>query len=412
MALMVKNMKASYDVTAFGVELRKARLALGWTAKQLALLYSEAIGREDDPVDVSFIYRLEVGKDMLADKGRRALLAKLVDMPLAVAGVELAMHNVTINSLTWKHIDTREYTSTLQRYCATWQQGTTYKAVSDIKKRVSVLERAAFYSPSVEKQQLVELLCGYHILAADVAAEQLPGAADPILTSAIEIAKQENLYNIYAHALRQRAGAGVDTFEQTRNYSILNQALADFQVAETIQQRISPFYQGLVDIRRGLVYAYLAQDQSDFTRALSIIDASSKQIGKQSTDQRVAARLDEERYRLNRASAYLYSLQGSPQLALVELNQAMDLKPNTSPRRGVHRDLLFAETYIALGNYPMAVACAVEAVETSSLNGMDTLYNRLENVYRTLRNSPYGKDPEVARLGVQILKARHPELFE
>ncbi len=310
-----------------------------------------------------------------------------------------------------EQVDVREYAVTLVNYCDTWQQGATFKAVSDIRKCLRSLERSTLYSSSPEKAQMIELLCGYQILAADVASEQIPGAAHPILTQTIDLSREGNLYNIHAHALRQRAGASIDAFEQIHDQSVLKQALRDFQEAEGIQPHVSTFYQALVDIRRGLAYAYVARDSSQFTRALNIIDSASKQIGKQSDDRRIAARLDEERYRLNRASAYLYSPQGSPKLALSELDQAVEVKPDTAPRRGVHRDLLFAETYMTLENYSMAVAYASEAVEVSAANGMDTLFNRLENVYRTLRNSPYGKDPDVARLGVQILKARQPELF-
>jgi tetratricopeptide (TPR) repeat protein len=401
-------MKAEYDIKEFGVKLREYRLLLGWTAKQLALLYSEAIGREDNPIDLTFIYRLEAGKDMLVDKGRRALLARLVDMPLAIAGISLIETRATSESIGSNRIDTKEYADMLEVYCDTWQQGTTYKVVKDIKKRVCALERTSLYSPSKET---TTLLCEYLILIADVQAEQTPVAAIPILTETIALSKQEKLYNIYAHALRQRAGASIDTFEQTGDYSILHHAVADFQATETVQRHVSPFYQGMVDIRRGLVYACLAQDQGDFKVALDIIDSSSEQIGNQGDDKRIAARLDEERYRFNRASAYLYSRQGSPTQALKELDQAVEIRPITSPRRGVHRDLLYAETYIALQDYPMAIACVANAIEVSAENGMDTLFNRLENVYRTLRNSPYGKDLEVARLGVQLLKAHHPEVF-
>ncbi len=403
-------MQTEFEDEQFGLELHRCRLALGWTARQLALLYSESIGREEDPIDVSFIYRLEGGKDMLVDKGRRALLARLVDMPVAAAGLGLLMSESATNPFVWEHVDKKEYTETLEHYCNTWQQGTTYKEVKDIKKRVLSLEHATLYSSRSDKKT-PELLCGYQILAADVASEQLIGAANPILTGTIQLAKEKKLYNIYAHALRQRAGSSIDTFEQTHDYSVLTQALNDFQAAETVQPHISAFYKAIVDIRRGLAYAYVARDQREFTEALTIIDSSSKQIGKQSDDKSIAARLDEERYRFNRASAYLYSPQGSPRLALTELNQAVDAKPETSPRRGVHRDLLFAETYMALGNYPLAIAHADAAVEVTSINGMDTLFNRLEGIYRSLRQSDYRNDPDVARLGVHILKAQQPELF-
>jgi tetratricopeptide (TPR) repeat protein len=403
-------LQEGFHAQEFGAELRRCRIALGWTAKQLALLYSEAIGREENPVDVSFIFHLEAGKNMLVDKGRRALLARLVDMPLVIAGAGLLMSGST-NPFALVKVDTKEFTHALEVYCDTWQQGTTYKAVKDIRNRLRSLERATLYSFSPEKAQMTELLCGYQMLAADVAAEQMPGAANQILTHTVSLSQEVGLYNTYAHALRQRAGASIDTFEQTRNYDVLTGALTDFQAAEAIQSRVSPFYQGMVNIRRGLVYAYLAKDKGEFTRGLNIIDQASKQIGKQSDDKRVAARLDTERYKLNRASAYLYSTQGSPQQALKELNELVNEKPGTSPRRGVHRDLLFAETYMAMNNYPMAVASAEAAVEVTSSNGMDTLFNRLEVVYRSLRNSSYGKEPDVARLGVQILKARQPELF-
>lgn len=362
--------------------------------------------------DVSFMYHFEAGKDMSVDKGRRLLLARLISMPLFIAGVRLPMLGSATHSFTREKVDTKEYAAKLENYCDTWQQGTTHKAIKDIKQRIRSLEYSPLYSSQAEKKQVIELLCGYQMLFADVASEQIPGAANHILTQTIHLSKEENLYNTYAHALRQRAGASVDAFEQTRDYSVLKQATADFQAAEFIQGQVSPFYQAMVDIRRGLVYACVARDSEDFVNALNIIDSASKQIGKQSDDRRIAARLDEERYRLNRASAYLYSLHGSPKLALSELYQAVEAKPHPSPRRRVHRDVLFAETYMALGDYPMAVACATTAVDVSSANAMDTLFNHLENVYRALRSSRYGKSSDVARLGDRILKARHPELLE
>jgi hypothetical protein len=40
-------MQEGFNAQVFSIELRRCRKALGWTAAQLALLYSEAIGRED-----------------------------------------------------------------------------------------------------------------------------------------------------------------------------------------------------------------------------------------------------------------------------------------------------------------------------------------------------------------------------
>ncbi len=399
----------AFNARIFGSELRRYRKAMGWTARQLALLYSEEIGREDDPIDPTFIYHLEAG-EMLVDKARRAILARIVDMPLALAGISALAPQSAVKLFTTSPVDIKEYTSTLEAYAATWQTGTTYKVAKDIRTRVNTLEKAALYA-TANRSELIDLLCGYQILAADVVAEQHPGAAASLLGQTVTLAKQEGLNNFYVHALRQRAQTGISQFELTRNPATLRQSLTDFQATEAIQGGVSGFYQGLVNVKRGLVYAYTAKDKTQFKTALTIIDAAYNQVDKQPDDPRIAARVDLERWRLNRVSAYLYSPLGSPALALGELEELEREQPNTSPRRSVHRNILFSEAYLLLENYPMAIAHAQAALEVTTSSYMDTLSSRLEGIHRTLRNSPYGTDPDTARFGVALLKAQRPELF-
>jgi len=399
----------AFNARIFGSELRRYRKAMGWTARQLALLYSEEIGREDDPIDPTFIYHLEAG-EMLVDKARRAILARIVDMPLALAGISALAPQSAVKLFTTSPVDIKEYTSTLEAYAATWQTGTTYKVAKDIRTRVNTLEKAALYA-TANRSELIDLLCGYQILAADVVAEQHPGTAASLLGQTVTLAKQEGLNNFYVHALRQRAQTGISQFELTRNPATLRQSLTDFQATEAIQGGVSGFYQGLVNVRRGLVYAYTAKDKTQFKTALTIIDAAYNQVDKQPDDPRIAARVDLERWRLNRVSAYLYSPLGSPALALGELEELEREQPNTSPRRSVHRNILFSEAYLLLENYPMAIAHAQAALEVTTSSYMDTLSSRLEGIHRTLRNSPYGTDPDTARFGVALLKAQRPELF-
>jgi hypothetical protein len=393
----------------FGSELRRYRKAMGWTARQLALVYSEEIGREDDLVNPTFIYHLEAG-EMLVDKGRRAILARIVDMPLALAGISAVASQSAVKLFTTSLVDAKEYASTLEVYSATWQAGTTYKVAKDIRTRVNSLEKAALYA-TANRSELIDLLCGYQVLAADVVAEQNPGAAATLLGQTVDLAKQEGLHNFYVHALRQRAQTGISQFELTRDPAMLKQSFADFQATEQVQQSVSEFYQGLVNVRKGLVYAYTAPDKSKFTAALKVIDSAYHLVGQESDDPRIAARIDLERWRLNRASAFLYAPLGSPALALAELEELERDQPNTSPRRGVHRNILFSEAYLLLDNYPMSIAHAQAALEVTTSSYMDTLSSRLEGIYRTLRNSPYGTNPDTARFGVALLKAQRPELF-
>jgi hypothetical protein len=398
-----------FDAITFGRELRSHRKALGWTARQLALVYSEEIGREDTPVDTSFIYHLEAGETLM-DKGRRAILARIVDMPLALAGIGILASRATPLLFSSPRMDITEYEATLQAYTGTWQAGTTYKVAKDIKRRVAALENAALYSGG-NRTSVMNLLCEYQVLAADVVSEQDPVAASTLLGKTVIISYQEKQYNLYAHALRQRAQTGISQFELIGDPGVLTQALADFQATDVVQKQVSPFYQGLVNVRKGLVYAYTAKDSGEFKSALKTIDAAGNQIGQVATDPNVAARLDLERWRLNRASAYLYSPQGSPSLALGELDELERTLPTTSPRRSVHRNILFAKAYLGTGNFPMATSYANAALEVTSRFNMDTLSAHLEGVYRALRNSPYGAEEDTAHFGVSLLKAQRPELF-
>ena len=397
-----------YDPITFGRELRSHRKALGWTAKQLALMYSEEIGKEDEPISPTFIYHLEAG-EMLVNKGRRAILARLVDMPIALAGIGLLSAHATPQLFKSPAVDLKEYEETLRLYTGTWQAGTTFRVAKDIRSRVGALENTALYSGG-NRSNVINLLCEYQVLAADVVGEQDPASAAVLLGKTVTLSYQEKQYNLYVHALRQRAQTGISQFELSGDHSVLTQSLADFQATDTVQKNASPFYQGLVNVRKGLVYAYTARDKGEFTTALNLIDSAGKQINLPA-DPNVAARLDVERWRLNRASAYLYSPQGSPALALSELEELERALPTTSPRRSVHRNILFAKAYLGTKNFPMSVAYANAALEVTSKFNMDTLSAHLDGVYRSLRNSPYGTEADTAHFGVSLLKAQRPELF-
>lgn len=398
-----------FDAVTFGRELRSHRKALGWTARQLATVYSEEIGREDDPIDTSFIYHLEAG-EMLVNKGRRAVLARIVDMPLALAGIAALGSQSTPHLFSSPSVDVSEYEATLQAYTGTWQAGTTYRVAKDIRRRMAALENVALYS-TANRTQVINLLCEYQVLAADVVSEQNPVAAAALLGRTVTLSYQEKQYNLYVHALRQRAQTGISQFELTGDQTVLTQSLADFQATDAVQRKVSGFYQGLVNVRKGLVYAYTAKDTGEFTSALKLIDSAGNQIGQVSVDPNVAARLDLERWRLNKASVYLYAPLGSPALALAELNELERTLPTTSPRRSVHRNILFARAYLGSGNFPMATSYANAALEVTSRFNMDTLSAHLEGVYRSLRSSPYKNEADTAHFGVVLLKAQRPELF-
>jgi hypothetical protein len=339
---------ATSDPLAFGCALRTQRLKLGWSASQLAECYAEFVGREDSPPDPTFIYHIERGKTMTSLE-RRAILASLVGMPLA------GIHEPD----TPTTLDISEYTQALEVYCNQWRDGTLQQEALAIQERTSRLEAVSFQTIGPEKKTLLELFGFYQILHADVYiwGGQHMERASTILSSTVERARQEKLSHLFTHALTERAGIVRGLFEMTRDQISIQSAIDDYAVALQERDKLSPLYCGLLDVRRGLADAYIARDNKAFTDALHVMRLGSNQIGFSPDDVRIVARLDYERYMLNRASAYLYSPMGNPGLALAELQELDRWCPQSRGKgRLAHRNRLVAEAYLATGDYPMTAA--------------------------------------------------------
>ena len=392
----------AYNAVAFGCELRAHRLKLGWSAIQLSELYAEFVGREDSPPNPAFIYHIERGTTMVSLE-RRTILASLVGMPLALVGIAQP------DSAT--RIDILEYTQALESYCNKWRDGTLMQEVSEIKVITNQLGTNAFQSFGAEKRALLELFCFYQLLYADPwTGGHQPAIAYSILSSTIEIAKEEKFSALYVYALTQRAGLVIAPFKVTGNSKVLEVAAKDYHDAVQEQGNLAAFYVGLLHIRKGCLDAYAARDKKEFTAALRLITKGSNHIGASSDDRRIIARLDEERCMLTRASAYLYAPMGDAKLGLAVLQELELEHPDAHGKsRLVHRNELFAQAYLATGDYPMAAAHLEAAVDNTSSS--DDWIDNLAYLHAQLKNTSYGNDPDVGRLAVKIHQIKYPELF-
>jgi hypothetical protein len=389
-----------FDPLAFGCALRTQRLELGWSASQLSECYAEFVGREDSPPDPTFIYHVEKGTTMIGLE-RRVILASLLGMPLALAGVPKPD---TVTTL-----DVPEYTQALSVYCDKLRNGLIEDSYDAIQERTHRLEAEAFQARGEEKPTLTELLGFYQILQAETSIwDGHMERADTLLSATIERARQEKLPHLFAHALTERAGNALGRFETTRDQISIQTAIDDYQSALQERDKLSPLYCGLLDVRRGLADAYIARDNKEFDHAQSRITQGSNQIGLSPDDVRIVARLDSERCMLTRVSAYLYSPMGNPGLALAALKELDRWCPQPRGKsRLAERNRLFAETYLATRNYPMAAAHLEAALESASLREV----NRLIKIHTRLKNTSYWNDPDVGRLAVKINQIKYPDLF-
>jgi hypothetical protein len=393
---------AAYNALVFGCELRAHRLKLGWSAIQLSELYAEFVGREDSPPNPAFIYHIERGTTMVSQE-RRAILASLVGMPLAL--VSMTQQDSA------KDIDVAEYTQSLELYCDKIyrREGTLQQETGAIQGRTNQLEAVALQAFGAEKRRLLELFGFYQILHADAwGGGQQPAIAYSILSSTLEAAKEGKFSALHVHALTQRAGIAIGRFESTGNSEVLQVAVRDCNEAVEEQDNLPALYAGLLHVRRGLLDAYTARDRKEFTAALHIIAKGSNYVGASSDDKRIIARLDEERCMLTRASAYLYAPMGDAKLGLAQLRELELEHPEARGKnRLADRNQLFAQAYLAIGDYPMSAAYLEAALENASEDKIDSLVL----LHARLKSTSYGNDPDLGRIAVKINQVRYPELF-
>ncbi len=191
-------------------------------------------------------------------------------------------------------------------------------------------------------------------------------------------------------------------------------ATTDLDSARSFEKKISPHRRGLISLVAGNVYAHTARDQSELLSALKVIDAASHEIGRSEDDARIPSKLDEERYYLDKGSAYIASIHKeacSPQDARKELDQATKLTLPIFRTRHAYNAVRYAQTFLVEKDYPMATSYGEHALTLVKGTRSATNLAFLEALYRGLRSSSFGKDVSVAQFGVELLKVQRPQLF-
>lgn len=418
-----KNGKANY-----GAILQYYRVLIGWKAWELALFYSEALkseGIEDEGklITPSWIYMMEQQNMVPIDKKRRWLLARLLDIPPILFGLDASEQDGWLSLLFgWEKVDVVEYRTALEMYCTSWGAGKIYESILDIKRRISNLNNEAFYTSSQEKTQMMRLLCEYFILEAVITHNQcFFDLSIESLGKAITLAQENKFYDVWSYAFRQRGSAYLEKAEISLGLGNLEGAQKDFASAVTdldsarsFAKKISPHRKGLIDLVAGNVYAHTAQDKQELLSALEVIDAASREIGRSEDDARIPSKLDKERYYLDKGSAYIASIYEQarfPQAARNELDHATNVSQPLFKTRHAYGAVRYAQTYFVEKDYPMAIAYGEQALSLVKDVKSETYLAFLDGLYRGLRASPFGKESSVAQFGIELLKVQQPQLF-
>jgi hypothetical protein len=407
----------------FGDLVRFMRKRCSISADELGIVYGKIAGAA--PVTGRHIQRMEHDDTFFPqDAGRRRVLAKLLQIPpalLALAGLEAVpegeLHSQGMLAVFQpKSPDLDEYHASLQSYML---QGYQQQSLKDLRIRISRLHEQVLYADAAQRQRMVRLLCGYHLLIAKIAEDR--GSYQVALDAfrkAMLVAREHGCDDVYAAAVFRRACMRLryeSFFAATQHYAPVIQ---DLERLAQMKKGPSLQLQGKIWAVQAKVKAHLAQDGHDLTDALRLMDRAETVIGQSvSEDFAYLAALDEERYFLDRAEVLMLSPQKSlrsPQQAQEYLDQAA-LRGNSRLEqlhtdRQIDRELFQARIYLDQGYYPIAATTAENAAvamqHLGSRNRLKDLLALLDHLHQC-----YPRSSEVMSLELEVLKLQQPQLF-
>jgi tetratricopeptide (TPR) repeat protein len=422
--------QASNGEPDYGAILRYHRHRAGWTGERLAYLYSEAL-EEEEPVSRFWVYRMEGQNKVPIDEKRRWILARLLDIPPALLGLQVVSESQpvswtsTFDPFSSEKVDLVEYRATLEDYSCSWFAGSLKiaQAIGDVSRRIHILEQRSHGERGTHKKEMLRLLCEYYLLMASAAHERQDFQRSiGICSWVITLAQMQSFYDLWAFAHRQKAISYASRGELTAaltDFAAAREdfeaAIADFDAIKEIEAHLSGQYKGALWIFASLCYAHVAQDQAALSHALKLIDQGERLLEQDHNNFIIAPTPDLVRIHLNRGmvliNAPLKALR-SPTKALTEFERSQKILVPGKPRSLLANVLRSAEAYFHAEKYEMAVAYGQQALEL--VQGTDVLQDlkRLDNLYRRLRHSPFGQDGDVIEFGMELLRVQKPDLFQ
>jgi tetratricopeptide (TPR) repeat protein len=396
-----------------------------WSTEELSMRYTDALkllkGEDGDDEDeetkvtARWIRLMEQQNKVPVNPKRRWVLAMLLGIPAASFGLAPIDDSftkrqtmATIQRKPGKPLDIAEYTTFLQlSWQSSWEHMNATGAQSildDIQRRIERLHQEVLYEKKDDYKQMMRLLCYYHQLDARIAGD-LMHLSDALssMNKAYRNAKLLKSYELQALVLYRRG------YIYFRNgYTQI--ACDDFDAAKKLLPHISRPLRGDILLAAGQGHAFLAQTDTERKSFLSLLDEAYNNIGETKIDEvEHFMGFDESVYMLDRAGA----LTGSPMVKYRNASEASELitkltLPSNSPRRKAAICRIEAKIYLDKGYHKMAATHAIDA-----LSSMSYAWNIVDMgmLHQRLQESKYANLKEVTDLGLVLLKARQPQIF-
>lgn len=419
------------------------------SAEEFGKRFGKLTRKTKQPYTKSRIYQMLRDNAFPDDKTRRWVLAKLLQIPPILLGVKSLddllflqepARKIQPASSAVPVFDPAEYRFTLSSY---WKRHRFLLSVdleTDVANRIAVLEQQYLYGPTEAKRSTATLLCGYHMLSSNMATDQRNfDNAIVHLNKAYAVAKERKLAKLEGACLLRRGWALKERGEEKGMEHDFDAALvdfthasSDFMLAFREVKRLPNAMQGSLLLSIGKLNADTAKNPQEFHLAIKKIEEAEGFVGKSVDEEDIHfIQLDEERYYLDRAAAYLASsnpLFCYPRDARKELRHAISVAPTPLPkRRHAYNMVLEAKSYAVEGHASLARKRTAQADDCFSaatrkateaillVRDIDSQVNvaRIEKLCADLQATPYGKgNVDLAGLEVEIATAKYPQMFQ
>jgi tetratricopeptide (TPR) repeat protein len=393
-----------------------------WSTEELSIRYTDALkllkgddgGDEDEEAKVTarWIRLMEQQNKVPVNPKRRWVLAMLLGIPAASFGLApiddpfTERHKMSIvpGKKQKDLIDIVEYRTFLQDTWDINHKDSAQPFLNTITMRIMKLHHEILYVNSNEHKQMMRLLCYYNQLNARIACDQhrFTDAVDS-MNQAYRNAKLVKSDELQALVLYRR---GYIYFEN--GYTKI--ACNDFDAAMTLLPHISKPLKGAIQLATGQGHAFLTQTEEEKTDFLMLVDEAHNNMGKGKVDEdEHFMGFDERIYLFDKA----VTLTGSPIAKYRNASEASELINKlisfySSPRSQTAISRIEAKIYLDKGYHKMAATRAIDALSSMSYTwnivDMDMLHQRLQE-------SKYANLKEVTDLGLVLLKARQPQIF-
>jgi hypothetical protein len=412
-------------------EVREGELIRYWrkevlqwhNTQALVDIYNEVMESGTSPVSVRWWQRMEKENRVPVDKKRRWVISTLLNLPPAYLGLTALSplfprqerRSLVIPTTGTATLDLIEYDENLRRFWNLYYSYEDTTAIGNILARIDTLQDAFLYGSNRGREQTGALLCNYLILFGNIRRYQGCASALNYLNKAVALARGQGYHELSAKALYLRGYTYLDRWILLRktNRTDLDHALNDFRAAHHLVDTYKlgeSSLESAICAEWGYALAHTAQDQRDRKSALDTIEKAGRIVNANGYQRDwYFFNVNTDWYLIDKADTLL--ALNWPKSALSELNNVT--RGNARKRRRyLTKDLIEARAYINSGKIEVGVAYAEDSLETAQeVNSCEHL-TTIVNIYEELReNRLYRTSPDVARLGVKLLKVRQPALF-